>query len=280
MSPRAGVLAALVIGSGLCFAEIVTRPAVDSTRPAVAGGIATRPAGPSGAPTGSSTLLSGLVSAWPLSADGQDDAGANDLTNNNGVTFVAKGGGAPANMPATVASFVAASAQTFSVADNASLDFFDGDWTAAVWARTDTAASRGILSKDDVGANRELYSAVIAAGASFTTNVGGGVDLANTNGGGGIPDATWHLFIFWYDTSDGTLHSSINDANEASGVRAAAINSSAPLIVGDLGAGFHLYMQGQISSPLLWQRTLTATERTCLWNSAAGGFYPFVGLCL
>ncbi len=53
-----------------------------------------------------SSLLTGLVSAWPLSADGQDAHGANDLTNNNGGTFVAKGVGAPANMPGTVANFI------------------------------------------------------------------------------------------------------------------------------------------------------------------------------
>jgi len=233
---------------------------------------------PSGATTGSigssgpqspSTLLNGLVTVWPLSSDGSDLVGGKTLTNNGGVTFVAKGGGAPAGMPATVANF--AGAQSMSVAD----PFYLPIGTYSAWAYVNAAgATRAIVAKDDTGAQRDFEFYVLGSGAyeAFAWNTVGGTASANVTG---FTAATWHHVLFEVTAANEIKIQLDGGTVGTSSLGDVLRNGTSPLYIGALNGGF-VFWNGLISSVIVWSRTLTATEKACL---EAGAFYPFTGVC-
>lgn len=214
-----------------------------------------------------SSLLTGLVSAWSLSVDGQDDHGANDLTNNNAVTFVAKGAGAPANMPANVANFVGASSQYFSIADNSSFNFASTGFTLVYWGKSDGGEHQ--ISKDDGGVNR----AWVHTGPWYVFQNDATFSVANGLGAG---DTNWHLLILWFNTSDNKAHGSRDNGATQDGLAITGMQDQAAAF--QIGRFSTNYSNGKYSSALLYSRVLTAGERSTLWNSGAGGFYPWTGL--
>jgi hypothetical protein len=109
-------------------------------------------------PSGSaaSPLLTSLISYWNLNEESGTRADsvtatANNLTDNNTVTFVADG------KQGNAANFVSANNESLSIASNSSLVCGDIDFTFGMWIRlTDKAARYFILGKRGAAIEYEL----------------------------------------------------------------------------------------------------------------------------
>ena len=226
---------------------------------------------------GHATLTDNLVSVWPISEDGFDVHGTNDLTNNNTVTFVAKGAGAPANMPANVANFVAASSQNFTGTAVAAMT---NNFTWAQWINVGNATRWGLVNN---GINAAPYGftvevSVFGAGDILVFAKSDGSDYAYTATGVVTTDGSaWRLLIIAYDTTEPVAANKIrvyvNDVNK---VVTPAVAAVAHTVGNFLGIGRRTtdrYYQGKMSSPMIWSRILTAAERTDLYASGDGLFY-------
>jgi hypothetical protein len=214
---------------------------------------------------GHATLATGLVSAWKLSADGLDSHSTNDLTNNNSVTFVAKGAGAPANMPANVANFVAASSQTFnsnsnpiSAATAMTLNFWVNDYTTGRLVSIDNGVSR-------------LFIHVHSTSTYFLY----GTDAGNVQVVHNLSGASWRMVTLTLSDSDKIGRTYENGSLiDTSAALAANPNwaSVAKFRIGSSDTPDN-YATARVSSPALWSRVLIAGEITDLYAAGDGLFY-------
>jgi hypothetical protein len=225
-------------------------------------------------------LLDNLVSYWKLDeAAGQrnDSHGTNHLTDNNTVTQAAGKLG-------NAAQFVTANSEFLSIPDNNSLDFTTA-FTLSVWLYFDafprqTIASKWLYSSQSSWA-LESQSAInlalwIAAGV-----VDGGTGGRQCNPG--FVASTWHHVIVVYDGSQSSEQDRVAfyidgvfKANTNIGPTAASLPNSASDF--DLGGGWYfgaVKFGGRMDAVGLWNRALTAGERTFLYNGGAGIDYPF-----
>jgi hypothetical protein len=210
----------------------------------------------------------GLVSYWNLSeASGNraDSHGSNTLTDNNTVTSVTN---APANMPGTVANFVALSAQYFSIVENTIWNG-DIDTTIAAWvyrnttgvdviASRENGATRSILLRGDGGANDASL---------FTRDYADSVTKSGT-----LTAATWHLVIAWHDAAGNSIGVQVDDAAAAT-ASTGGVNTTPNGTFALGGRITNSHLDGRMSSPAVWSRVLTAQERADLYAAGAGLFY-------
>jgi len=206
-----------------------------------------------------------LISFWNLdeaSGDRADSHGSNTLTDNNTVTSATNS--YPANLPGTVASFVAANSERLTVATT--LLAADSDFTMSVWVnQADNSTIRSFISdtSGDVllranATDVQFY----AKGASPSTSLSGVVEVG-----------AWVLYIITYDHVTDAMGISKNGGSEttqSSGGANGAIDGTISL--GVWGGGG--YMNGLMSSVAIWPRVLTADERAALWNSGDGAPLP------
>lgn len=227
-----------------------------------------------------STLYDGLVSYWKLSeASGtrNDSFGTNHLTDVNTV-------GQAAGKLGDAASFVAASSEQLTVADNASLDLTTA-MSISFWLYRDTAsadhaffgkwtfATDGgwvIQSGSGGGAHVQIFIATSAADA------GGGCNMRFDNV---LTAATWQHVVMIYD---GTLSGNSNrlkvyvDGVAASlNVHAGAVPATlradtATLRFGAFGGSLTRYLNGRLDDVALYNRAITSTEVALLWLSGSG----------
>jgi len=84
---------------------------------------------------------------------------------------------------------------------------------------------------------------------------------------------TWHLVIVWWDPADGKVHASIDGGATSDGTGSITPWASTE--------GLHLKAGNSATGELLfdelgiWSRVLSSDERTELYNSGTGKFYPF-----
>jgi hypothetical protein len=217
---------------------------------------------------GQSSLTNGLVSVWPLITDGHDAFGTYNLTPSaSAPTYVAKGAGAPGNMPATVANFVAASSQTLS---KSGLTFTDGV-SVSYWAFP-TADTRAVFGFYKTWAN----SVNIASYHTTSVFTSGGDGASSVNAGVTWTAGQWNHVVAWYDPADKKFRISAN--NETANLTGALAGThsvgaaDAQVNIG-VALGGTLHYDGKLSGVTYWNRALTTVERTALYNGGAGLFY-------
>lgn len=190
----------------------------------------------------------------------------NDLTNNNNVSQAAGKIG-------NASQFVAASNQSLTRADNASLSTGNIDFTLAFWVWFDTVADSGLMSKEEDSTHREFRLDVLAAsGLRFITfNAAGsvvGVQSATTFGVPGT--GVWIFVVAWHDSVGATVNIQVNngtvDSAATTGVPSDTV-STFSLGTFQGGGGKH---NGRMDAAGFWKRTLTVAERTALYNNGAG----------
>lgn len=159
--------------------------------------------------------------------------------------------------------------------------------TFAFWSRADTAQDGSgsiVLSKGDGAGNFDEYLMAVVKGGSSTlrfqwTVIGGTgnwddasvIDVQDT----GVPLDEWSLCICWYDPIDKRAHGSVNNGTTYNGVLALVgdpWNSSNTLKIGYWWKLFNYTAADELA---IWNRVLSADERTELYNGGAGKFYPF-----
>lgn len=233
-----------------------------------------------GVPGSASSLLTGLVSYWRL-VDLTDSKGTNTLTNNNSTLFVAKGGGAPANIPATVADFVAASSQSLT----ASFAFGTGDATLAGWINYDgTAESFNGYVKLGSADPFALGSTGLAIYGDNTGNLNFqiGTTTSSSSTNQAAYTAGWHLLVAIRDTS-------VSPPRVLSSLDGAALTTAAAaasgtgvdcdrIAIGRIGTAANHFSDDPQSAWGLWNVRLTNTQITNLYNAGAAVDYPFTGI--
>ncbi len=81
-----------------------------------------------------------------------------------------------------------------------------------------------------------------------------------------VADRTAPLLHIYVDNS---FHDSVAISNNAG-----TVNSTLGFGIGGRGDGAE-FLDGSVDEVGIWNRTLTAGERTTLWNSGSGVTYPF-----
>jgi hypothetical protein len=219
-------------------------------------------------------LSTSLISHWKLS-DLTDEVGGNTLTNNNVVTFVAGKVGNAAN-------FVAASSQFLSKADNAALSTGDIDFTFSAWVKFTTLGTNNpqIIAKDSDASNRDYNLDFYHVPNAFRFYINGGsVIIQSTKTD--LTTGVWYFVVAWHDSVANTINIQVNNGtiDSAATANTAPSDSAATFCIGARTyATFEGYFDGLVDEVSFRKRTLTAAERSVLYNSGNGLAYPWMGL--
>ena len=223
-----------------------------------------------------SSLATGLVSCWELqetSGTRVDSHGTNDLTDNNTVLYGA------GHILTNAADFEQANSEYLNITD-ASQSGLDGmsDLTIAYWFNLESTTDYGTyVSK--WGNNTATYSYLIRQALgdlnTIAVYVGDGTNVGGGNITGlGLALATWYHAIMTFNSSTGNIELRIN--NVLKGTIATSVtgiaNTSVDFILGAAyGAGSPYWLlDGRMEQVCVWQRLLTSTEMTDLYNSGNG----------
>jgi hypothetical protein len=213
-----------------------------------------------------SPLLTGLISAWRMSADGTDSHGTNTLTNNNTVTFVA--GGKSGN--AAYSGNISATPRYLSRTGLS----LSGDWSIAMWFKYTAIATGDVnfLVTDDAAFagtsfNLTAPDTVFSVyGDNFTNVTIAGLPTANV----------WHLAVCAFDFATKMGKLSIDGAAYVDGngpvTSGWGAQSTIKLMQSYASGGSDELLLDEVS---LWSKVLSAEEVTSLYNAGAGLFYPF-----
>ncbi len=236
---------------------------------------------PSGlpAPTGPSTLLTGLIAFWKLeeaSGTRVDEVGSNDLTDNATVTgAVGKVGNA--------AQFTNATSEFLSIADNTDLSTGNISFTIAGWVWLDNkTGQQGIVSKWLEGsANREYLIDYLGGGTDrFRFGVssdgagGGTTTVVQADNHGSPSTGVWVFFACWHDSVADTISIQINNGMiDSSATSAGVFDSVAPVQFGATDTA--VFLDGRMDAVGFWKKVLTADEKTEFFNGDIGLEHPF-----
>lgn len=225
-------------------------------------------------------LIDNLISYWKLdesSGNAEDIHSTNDLTNNNTVTYTT-------GKINNGADFESGSSQSLSVADNASLSI-TGALSISCWVNFEslpTGAIRALVSKyDSAGQQSFLFGYREDTGPT-------GLHVRLTDDGttdkaylwSWTPSlSTWYHVVMVYDPSQATatdrVITYINGSSQGVGTEswdASIYDSTASFRLGATDDGN--YFDGIIDEVGIWNKVLSSTEVTSLYNSGNGLAYP------
>jgi len=217
-----------------------------------------------------STLLDGLVSWWNLdetSGVRYDAVGSNDLTDNNTVGYA---GGKIGN----AASFVKAQTEYLSTAYTATLDLPTA-FTYSCWFKTDSGGTyNGLMGWGEVFPQMNIHVQGNIIVCRFMDNAANWAVVGSTVA---LHDDEWHHAVFWWDTAEKKMYMEWDGGVGGGGGE----NVSAALPSGTLKSASGLtwnigywvggggYYEGEADMCGVWNRVLTADERTELYNAGA-----------
>lgn len=215
----------------------------------------------------------GLVAFFELEeASGirYDSYGSNHLTDNNTVTqTTGKFGNA--------AQFTHANSEYLSIAHNSNFAI-TGSFTIAGWFSFATVGvSYAVLGKWDSSGN---FSYLIdQASSKFRFTVSGDGTSSSiaqpANAFGTVSINTLYFVVAWFDVSTGKASISVNDVSDTSALTVGSVFAgTSNFIIGAQGNNIASSALGGVADHVgYWNRLLTSTERTYLYNSGAGRAY-------
>lgn len=223
-------------------------------------------------------LSNGVISYWKFdesSGNAADSVASNTLTNNNTATFTT---GKISNST----SLVRASNQKFTIT-NASQSGLSitGSMSAQAWVKIGTAPTAGqnytILGKADATfANAYAFVYTNSAGTFVLRSLLGNGVLVETSKTQTLTAGTWYHLVFVYTASTGIVETFVNGSSLGTntGYSTAIGTNTDSFIIGNDVNGSANY-DGMIDEVGIWNRILSSTEVTNLYNSGSGLGYPF-----
>jgi hypothetical protein len=217
----------------------------------------------------SGSLLTNLLEFFNLTEASGNRAGSVAATVLTDVGTVASSTSAtvPANLPARVANFLAASSKTLSVDPGPDMS---AGFTLAAWVNSDitTTPVRYIATKWEDNAHAEFQ---LSAPSGFTRpqfllRDGANPGAATASANFGSDPTGWYLVVIWFDNAGDQVGISANNGTPVTG---AAAFAGAP------NTGAKLEFGGWVFR----HRVPTAAERACPYASGAGAVYPFRNVC-
>lgn len=255
------------VGGGYYIRDAGGEPAADITSEAIDNQVA-----------GGSSLLTGLVAAWSLNSVLTDESGnGRTLTDGNANLGFASG-----LVHANAGNFIRAN-NVYAYHNHNSLHPGVGDYTVETWIKlTNNSGSGDLLTifasgAGSGGANPGLWlwcrQSDFLVQAQFELE---GVQRSITAFPSGFTHSTWVQFVYELDR-DGNAQLFYNNVSQGT-VNIAGEDSSMlpayPFTLGRYVGDVH-YMNGIIGPCRIWNRLLTALERSTLYNAGAGEAYPF-----
>lgn len=216
-----------------------------------------------------SSLLSGLLHHWTMS-----DAVGDLLDSVDGAPLTR--GGEPIQVEGKLGNATQFSPTTQDYAYHASMPSLRlnaTDFTLAAWVWLDSVSSMGILGKWS-GGSKEYLLSCDGNSLVFSMSSDGSLEVSLSSAVL-VEAATWYFFLAWYESAY-LLHLSIDmESPEAQlPYTDGVFPGTAPFEMGrDLVS--ENYFAGRLNSVSLWNRLLTPTERSSLWNLGNGLAYPF-----
>lgn len=215
-------------------------------------------------------LVDNLISYWSLE-DAIDTPGTNDLTDNNGVTFVSGKVG-------NAGSFPFGTSRYLSIANNTSLEVGDVDatWTCWVYLNS-TSTAKGIFAKW-AAANDGDYRLFHASGGAFIFTVRNSANSANavaTWGSNAAAD-TWYFVACRHDATANLISISVDAGTPVTAVLSGGTRISANgFAIGalNIASTFH---NGLVDEFGFWKRYLSDAEITELYNGGSGRDYAYI----
>lgn len=212
----------------------------------------------------------GLVAAWNLSTV-NDSFGANNLTNNGGVTFVA-------GKINNCASFDGID-DNLNIADNAALSFGAGKKLSICgWFKMAAVPAVGavILGKWNDSGFSDYFVQILNNGSFrfIVSTVGVDANIV-ASPAGTIVIGVWYFFVVWYDGNTINLELNNNGTIYSANYTLDIFNGTSPFRFGALGNDTQFYT-GLIDAVRVYKhdnRVLTATERNVLYNNGLGREY-------
>ena len=223
------------------------------------------------AETSTSQLKTNLISWWNLEeASGQrnDSHGTNHLTDNNTVTQATGRVG-------SAAQFTAANSEKLNITSNASLQTGNIDFSFAGWVYLDTkTANRGFWGKWNLASNNDYLCYYDLAGDRFYWGLDGPTTsiFHPANSLGSPATGVWYFIYVEHDSVNNFARIQVNNGTMDSGAYSDGVSvGTAPFDIGYVGDG--IIHDGRIDSVGFWKRTLTADEKTWLYNGGNGRSY-------
>jgi hypothetical protein len=255
-------------GAGLAY------PLVPPAATTFAAGVMTASAdAPAAALTAAAGFPPDAVAYWTLdeaSGTRADTVGTNHLTDNNTV-------GSAVGKIGTAGSFVRASSEYLSRADNAALSLGASDLTISAWVYLNSkpGGPNCIVSKYQSGTNEYLlYYDGSADRFRLLVYTSGSLVWVTANVPGSPALSTWHHVVGTFTLSGATGRLIVNDGTADSASGSGTPNDSTwAFTIGANALGTEAF-DGRIDEVGIWKRVLTATEITALYNGGAGLTYP------
>lgn len=224
-----------------------------------------------------SSLNVGLVSYWALEEasgtryDGEPTPGVMDLTDNNTVANVAGKVG-------NAALFVSANSEFLSHADSTELSRGNFDFTIVAWSKATTlAASMTIASQWSVTPSNQrswrlLFNSALGK-YEFEVSSNGTLVQAVADTIFGTPVTNvWNFHVIIHDSVNDQLSIQTNAGtpNTLGGYALGVHDSTGPFDIGARGTAGADHWDGAVDELGIWDRKLTTTEITALYNGSAG----------
>jgi hypothetical protein len=207
----------------------------------------------------------------------------NNLTQLNTVTYATHGTTTGAHFRHQVAG-----GNALYVTTNPSLQMINSSFTVAgyVWHDSITSLPQVYINKDDdaTQAGSEFYLGYYPASSKILMQVETGTNNTRVIGSSsGIPSTgAWHFVVGWFDRDLGRVYIQVDNGTIDSTTADASIHVTNTVFALGAVGGTRGYpdsccstMNGTLSSWGLWKRTLSAIERTQLYNSGVpiGSFH-------
>jgi hypothetical protein len=219
---------------------------------------------------GQSALYTNLVAYWKLQesfGDRYDSKGSNTLTNTNSV-------GVTTGKIGNASSFVKASSQRLSAADNSALSVGDIDFYVACWVQgtIDDGTSQYIATKSGSSGNRAWYLYFDWATNQVKFRVFDASDNSTTvtaSTFGVVTTATWYFVEAWHNAATNQIGVAVNGVGNTSTHTTGSRDETGPFQIGALNSGSHL--DGVVDEFGYWKNYIpNSTERTWLYNAGVG----------
>lgn len=176
----------------------------------------------------------------------------------------------------TAASFAAASTQTLTTTDNASLSMGDIDFTIAYWIKPSTLGTlqtpigKYTASTSTTGE----YMMRLAANDRFHFGVGSGSSFVSaTATTPAVTTGQWYFVVGWHDASNDTVNIQVNNGTVYTEAHSGGVNDGFVDFTIGARTDSREYFNGALDNVAIWKRVLTAHERTSLYQAGVGRSY-------
>jgi len=186
---------------------------------------------------------------------------------------------------AVAASFASASSEYLSVTDNADVSFADEDFSIAGWVYFNTLPVSGfatVVGKYNVGSNDREYSLFMPGGTDnlrFIVTNNGASAAGTVDSTVDLVINTWYFVYAEHDSVNNELVLKVN-ANTADTVSysSGGRDGASVFALGNMVGLASSLLDGRLDEVALYNRVLTPTELTYLYNAGAGRTYGAIGI--